>query len=311
MDSLYTGQIAALIAALCWSICSICFTAAGHHIGSLAVGMIRLMMALVLFSLYGLIVRDLPFPTDASMHAWFFLSLSGLVGFLFGDIFLFRSFVMIGPRLALLVMALWPAMAAILGWWVLDEVLSVQAIFGMALTMTGVIWVIRERQPKEDGTHHHISSKGILFAFLGAIGQAGGLILSKVGMAMHDSVTGLKIAAEYDAFASNQIRAIAAVAGYIILHTLLHRWGRIRMAVVQVRPMAMLTAGAIAGPFIGVALSLIAIQHITNGVAATIMATAPVLIIPFMVIIYHEKISQRAIIGAIVAVIGVAILFLA
>jgi drug/metabolite transporter (DMT)-like permease len=304
----YIGHIASLIAALCWAICSLCFTSAGHRIGALAVGFIRLMMALLMFIIYGWVTRGMPFPTDASAHAWFYLSLSGLIGFFLGDIFLFRSFVLIGPRLTLLVMSLWPAMTAVMGVAVLGEKLSYNEWCGIMLTLCGIIWVVLERQMTGNNVTYHATPLGILFAVLGAFGQAAGYILSKIGMSVVDPVTGT--VTNYDPFAASQIRAVAALGGFILLFTLLKRWGRIRSAVVQAKPMAVLSLGALTGPFIGVGLSLLAIQYIPTGISATIMATTPIIIIPLVILLHKEHVSTRAIFGAVVAVIGVAILFL-
>jgi drug/metabolite transporter (DMT)-like permease len=68
--------------------------------------------------------------------------------------------------------------------------------------------------------------------------------------------------------------------------------------------------GAMAGPFLGITLSLVAIQRTQMGVAATIMSIVPVLIIPFVILINKEKVSARAALGAGVAVGGVALLWL-
>jgi drug/metabolite transporter (DMT)-like permease len=69
-------------------------------------------------------------------------------------------------------------------------------------------------------------------------------------------------------------------------------------------------AGAFAGPFLGVWMSLVAVANIKAGIAATLNATTPVLIIPTIIFVYHEKVTWRAVIGAIVAISGVALLFL-
>jgi drug/metabolite transporter (DMT)-like permease len=265
-------------------------------------------MALLMFFIYGWVTRGMPFPGDASAHAWIYLSLSGLIGFFLGDIFLFRSFVLIGPRLTLLVMSLWPAMTAVMGVAVLGEQLSYNEWCGIMLTLSGIIWVVLERRMAGNNLTYHASLPGVLFAVLGALGQAVGYILSKIGMRIVDPVTGT--VSDYDPFAASQIRAIAAVGGFILLFTLLNRWHRIRSAVVQVKPMAVLSLGAFTGPFIGVGLSLLAIQYIPTGISATIMATTPIIIIPLVILLHKEHVSARAIFGAVVAVIGVAILFL-
>jgi drug/metabolite transporter (DMT)-like permease len=69
------------------------------------------------------------------------------------------------------------------------------------------------------------------------------------------------------------------------------------------------SAGALVGPFLGMTLSLVAISETATGIASTLTSLMPVFIIPVVWIIYREKTSWRGIIGAIIAVIGVAILF--
>ena len=92
------GELAALGTASCWVVSALSFEAAGKRVGSLSVNLIRLVMAFVPLSLYGLITRGLAFPIDAEPRAWGWLGLSGMIGFVIGDLCLFRAFVMIGQR---------------------------------------------------------------------------------------------------------------------------------------------------------------------------------------------------------------------
>jgi drug/metabolite transporter (DMT)-like permease len=71
-----------------------------------------------------------------------------------------------------------------------------------------------------------------------------------------------------------------------------------------------IVGGAIAGPFLGVWLSLIAVQHAPIGVASTLMSLPPILLIPLAWLIFKERITQRAIVGTALALAGVAVLFL-
>ncbi|MCE5278380.1 MAG: DMT family transporter [Planctomycetaceae bacterium] len=315
----YVGEIAALVTALMWVLCSLAFTAAGRHIGSISVNLLRLLVAFVFFTLTGLIFRGHPLPADATGHAWFWLSLSGVVGFFLGDLCLFRSFLLIGPRLSLLICSLVPPITAVLAYVWLGEELRRWDWIGMAVTLAGVVWVVLERReaapepaaPAGDGTipdetdppgRQGVESRrlltGSLLALGGAVGQAGGVVLSKIGMK------------GYNPFASAHIRLIAAVACFAILITLLRRWGNIVAAVRHARAMTLLTFGAFTGPFLGVGLQLLAVENTKAGVATTLMAVAPVLILPFVIVLHREKISARAWAGALVAVAGVAILML-
>lgn len=294
------GELAALGTALCWTASSLAFTAAAKRLGSLALNLIRLFIALGLLTLVNAIRRGLPLPLDATPEAWAWLSVSAAVGFVIGDMALFRAFLLIGARLSMLVMALSPPITAVLGWVALGEKLRPLDWLAMGVTLAGVGWVVLERSPsaKEEAPPLEMPIRGYLLALLGAFGQSGGMLLSKVGMK------------DYDAVAATQIRVIAAVALYAVLFLFLGWWGHVLRALKHTSGMGFAALGATAGPCLGVTLSLVAIQHAPMGVAATIMSIVPVLIIPFVIVIQKEKVSARAALGAGVAVGGVALLWL-
>ena len=127
---LYAGQLAALGTAFCWVATALAFEAAGRRIGSLTVNLVRLVLAAGLLALEGWLVRGLALPVDAPPSAWLWLSVSGLVGFTFGDLCLFRAFVVLGSRLSTLMMSLAPPLTAVLGFLVLGEVLSGRDLWG-------------------------------------------------------------------------------------------------------------------------------------------------------------------------------------
>lgn len=293
------GELAAIATACCWTASSLAFSAAGRRMGSLALNLIRLVLAFVFLSLFCWVQRGSLLPMDASRHAWIWLGVSGLVGFVLGDLCLFRAFVLIGPRLSMLVMALVPPIAAITGWIALGETLRPLDWIAMAVTLSGVAWVVVERAPEaeEQKPREHLA-RGVLLAFGGAFGQAVGLVLSKLGMQ------------EYSPFAATQIRIIAGLAGFALLLFILRWWPRVFAGIKDTKGMGFAALGAIAGPVFGVSLSLLAIKHTQTGVAATIMAMVPVLIIPFVIVIDRERVSARAIFGALFAVAGIALLWL-
>jgi drug/metabolite transporter (DMT)-like permease len=294
----HRGELAALATAVCWTVSALAFTEAARRMGSLALNVIRLAMALGLAILFEGFARGEALPLDASAHQWFWLSLSGLVGFTLGDLCLFRAFVLIGPRLTLLMMSLVPVMAAGASWGALGEGLSAWSVVGMMLTVAGVAWVILERKPLGAGSVVHASAAGVLLALGAAAGQAGGLVLSKIGMS--DG---------YDAFASTEIRIIAGLAGFIATVFFGRAWPRLAMAARSRPGMAYAAIGACFGPFLGVSLSLVAVKYTAVGIAATIIALVPVLVIPAVVLIYREKVSLRAVLGAILALAGAAMLY--
>ncbi|MCX6286971.1 MAG: DMT family transporter [Bacteroidetes bacterium] len=300
----HIGEFAALLTAVFWTVTAITFEAASRKIGSMVVNILRLIIGFIFLTIFVFFYRGYLFPVDASLHNWLWLSLSGLIGFTFGDLCLFQSFVLIGARVSMLIMALAPPMTALFAWMVLGEKLSLQSWIGMAVTMNGIALVVLRRsvEGEKSGLLNILKFSyplwGLLLAFGGAVGQSVGLVLSKVGMQ------------GYDTFASTQIRVMAGTAGFAVIYSFMGKWKDVFRGTTRPRPMAILSIGAFFGPFLGVSFSLIAIKYADTGIASTIMAIVPVLIIAPSMILYKEKISLKEIIGALLAVGGVAIFFL-
>jgi len=307
----HAGHFAALLTAMFWTVTALTFAAASKKFGSMIVNLLRLIVGFLFLSVFIFFYRGLLFPVDATAREWFYLSLSGLIGFVFGDLCLFQAFVVIGPRISMLIMALAPPITALIGWIILGETLSLKSWIGMTLTIAGIALVVLRRHPKDEnnGTFRRVRFNypvwGILLALGGALGQGAGLVLSKYGMGgFEPGTTG------YDSFAATQIRVIAGIAGFSILFTFLGFWKEAFRALTLRKPMLQLSLGAFFGPFLGVSFSLIAIKYADTGIAATIMAIVPILIIPPSIILYKEKVTFNEIVGAILAVSGVGIFFM-
>lgn len=300
----HIGEIAALSVSVFWTITAVAFEFAAKRIGSLALNILRLAAALVIFAAMGLLLRGELLPLGASASVWFWLSLSGLVGFVFGDLFLFQAYVDIGARTTQAVFAASPLMTAIIGFAMIGERVSTLGIFGMVIVVAGIALVILDH--KVDAVEAAPASvvpaarraRGILCAFLGALGQAGGLILSKIG------------APHSDPFVATQIRVIAGLVGFLIVGAF---WGKLRetaRALADGKAMGILAIGAFFGPFLGVSLGLFSVQRANAGVAATLMGLTPILILIPAVFLKKERVTAQEAIGAIVAVGGSALLFL-
>ncbi len=294
----HTGEFAALLTAIFWTVTSLSFESASHKIGSIAVNILRLVIGLIFLSVYTFIRRGLILPTDASVDNWIWLTLSGLVGFVFGDLFLFKSYTIIGSRFSMLIMTLVPPMTAFFSFVIIGERLTLFHGLGMTLTFAGISMAIFGRKGKGEKFSLKLAPKGILYAIGGAVGQALGLVLSKFGLK------------DYDAFAATQIRIIAGIIGYAALVTILFRWGNVSRAIHNKEGMALTTLGAFFGPFLGVSFSLIAVRYTEAGIASTIMSLVPVFIILPAVIVYKEKVTLPELVGALVSVGGVALFFM-
>jgi len=310
MTDTQTGLFFAGSAALCWTVSATAFSQSSRLVGSLPVNTLRLILASLLFAIYGGLIRGHILPLDACAHAWLWLCLSGFIGFFLGDLFLFHSFGEIGVRLSMLIMSLAPPIAAVTGWLLLDEHMSPQDIMGMLITIAGVMWVIKEHRIDQMGHYKHVSVKGVVFALLGATGQGIGLVLGKLGMVVNIPSVSDAISQQvsYDPFAATQIRAYAGLAGFLVLTFFMKRSQQLVDACRSLKPLSIIGIGAIFGPFLGVAFLMRAVQFVPSGVAQTMTATVPVLIIPMAILFDKEKITTRMLWGTLVTVIGVVLL---
>ncbi len=298
----YTGEIAALMTAFLWSFTSIFFTLAGRLIGSYWVNKFRMPLAVLFLSITMFFTTGHFLPGDVSSHAFLYLTASGIIGLALGDTCLFRAFVILGTRLTLLVFTVSPIIAAVTAWIILGEKLGLMAILGIGITVAGVAWVTAERGKKEEKNNYADQGSkltGILLALGGAAGQAIGLVLAKSGMS--DGV---------DPLPATFIRMITAAAAIWIFSIFRGDLKKTLGKLKNSRALWFALGGTICGPFLGVWLSLVAVNNTEAGIAAAIMAIVPVMVIPLVIIVYKEKVTIRALIGAIIAAGGVALLFL-
>ncbi len=293
----YIGEIAALTAAFLWGGGAILFEEAGKRIGAFNTNLLRILFGSAL--LCGLLyIRTGTFlPFHASQEQIFWLSLSGVIGLAIGDGALFIAIVTIGPRLATLLLSLAPPITAILAWIFLNERLSAIAIFGIVLTIWGIFWVVNEKNAPDETRGSKTS--GVIAGLVAALGQGVGVIFAKQGMQT-----------EIDALSGTILRMIPA-AIVLWLVAILWGWGKKPFVALKDKRAALATiAGSIVGPFLGVWFSLIAIKYTEAGVAATLLATVPILILPMVIVVRKIKPSLRAVVGTVIAVLGIALLFM-
>jgi drug/metabolite transporter (DMT)-like permease len=298
MFQTHIGEFAALLTAMFWTVSSLSFESAGKKVGSLSVNFIRLIIGFILISIYTYITRGMLLPLDASGSTWMWLMISGLIGFVLGDLFLFQAYVEVGSRISMLVMSSVPPITAILSFIVFQEKLTKTSLIGMGITVLGIAIVVLKKKEGESKVQFSHPVKGLFFAFMGALGQAFGTIISKFGMK------------DYNPFAATQIRIIAGIIGFSILLLIMKKYNNILVAVKNTSALKRISLGALFGPVLGVSFSLLAIQHTTAGVASTITSIVPVLLIPPAIILLKEKITPKEILGSIITILGVGVLFL-
>lgn len=299
----FLGELAAVGTSLCFSFGSTFFTLSGRALGSVIVNRGRLLAAVLLVMLMHLLFYGQLLPLDAGTDRWIWLGLSGVVGLVLGDTFLLQAFVLIGPRLSMLMMALAPVLGALLAWLFLGETLALQEIAGIAVTLLGILVVIGERSASTPGTLQTHDRRGYIIGLLcglgGAAGQAGGLVLSKFGLTN-----------AFPVLSANVIRLLAAMIVVWAVALVNRQMGSTYRALrANPRAAVLMLAGTLLGPVFGVLLSLLAVQNTNVGVASTLSSLMPIFLIPISYFIFKERASKQAIAGTVIAFAGMVLLF--
>ena len=290
-----TGEIAALAAAAFWAAASLLYgktnlSAWGMNFGKNVIASLILLVQLYVMSSFR--GSDL---FQADTHAWSWLSLSGVVGIMVGDTCYFRCLQILGPRKALIVSTTAPIFAAILGYVLLDESVTITIAFGILVTTGAVVWVVADGRSADEapGLFPGSALAGVTAGLLGAICQAIGAICSKIGMENCDPVEASLIRLSVSAAGAFVI--VAALGQLKFVTTRLADFGLLRRFVPAV----------IVGTWLGIWLSQVAFKHTSVSIAITLLATTPLFAIPLVRIFYGHRVSGVAVVGTVLAIVGV------
>ena len=309
---MYKGELISLSVAFSWTICAMFAEVASKHLGALVLNVLKMALSLLMFVVLLFIVTGKGYPVGAGREAWIWLSLSGLVGYVLGDYCLFNSYVFIGARYGQLLMTLAPIAAAVTGWFILGESMPAIAFLAMFLTIGGICLSLY-RKPDGNSDNASLPFKGVILGAGAGICQGIGLVLSARGIDCYEqSVMAAGITDHMDIipFASTMIRAVTGFIGFTVW-TLLSGHGKdLCAALTDGKGMRLATGVTVFGPFVGVSLSLMATLYTNAGIAQTIMALVPVLIIVPTYFFFHQKVRLREVIGALIAVSGVSLFFI-
>lgn len=303
----YIGELISIGVAFSWTATALLSEFGSKRLGNLTLNVLRMALAL-LFSLvlFGVVTGSF-LPAGASAEAVGWMLLSGLVGYVIGDFFLFQCYIIIGSRYGQLFMTLAPLAAALMAWVTLGQQMSSMSIVAMLITLVGISISVLGR-----GEHHKVSLKlplnGVLFAIGAAFCQGVGLVLSKIGMDHYEVATDMP---EWLVpFSANFYRCVAGIVGFLLLLYFRDGIAPLREAMHDKKGISVATATTVFGPFVGVGFSLMAVQYTAAGIASTLMAMTPIIILLPSYWLFHEKITWRAVLGAVISVAGVSLFFL-
>ncbi len=294
------GEVAALLAALSFSITTVFYTLAGRKVNviiSLATSLPISWIAIVI--LHRVSLGEF-FPLGVSLDRVFYLSTSGILAFFVSSYFILNAFQDIGPRLTSLISSFAPVLGAILAWIFLGQTLPANATIGIILVMAGIIWVVAERSAGKSKNVSKNLRRGVIYACLGTLAQATAFIFSSQGVS--------------DGFPPFSATLIRTSAGVIVLWIVVALQGNIRMTLTifndDLKTFLQIVGAAIFGAVVAGSLLLLSFQFVSVGVSTTLSHTTAIMLIPISYVLFKEKITFRAVVGTLVAIVGIGILFI-
>ena len=302
----YIGELISIGVAFSWTATALLSEFGSKRLGNLTLNVLRMGLSLLFAMVMFWAVMGSPLPPVGSLEACGWMLLSGIVGYVIGDFCLFQCYIIIGSRYGQLFMTLAPLSAALMAWVTLGQEMAPMSIVAMLITLTGIALSVLGR-----GEHRRVSLKlplnGVLFAVAAAMCQGIGLVLSKIGMDHYDTTA---MPAWLIPFSANFLRCVAGVIGFSLLLYFREGFQPLREAFRDRKGITVAIATTIFGPFVGVGFSLMAVQYASAGIASTLMALTPIIIILPSYWLFRQPITWRSVLGALISVLGVSLFFL-
>lgn len=306
----YLGEMISIGVAFSWTATALLSEMGSKRMGNVTLNFTRMAIALLFSFIMFWIVTGNPLPAKASTEAYMWMMLSGLVGYVIGDFCLFQCYIIIGSKFGQLFMTLAPITAAIMAWITLGQQLRVTAILAMAVTLIGIAITVLGRGDNNHRLSLKLPLNGVLFAIGAAVCQGVGLVLSKIGMNHYEKTMAISCEPWILPFYANVFRCIAGIIGFALLLHFREGFQSLRKNITDRKSMTVATLTTIFGPFVGVGCSLLAVQYTSAGIASTLMALTPIIIILPSWWIFKQPITFKSVIGAVISVIGVSLFFL-
>lgn len=295
------GEIAGLLCAFNWSLSATCFTESSKIIGTTVVNRARLLVALLLLMITNMIMIGMPLPFNAGFERWLWLGGSGIIGLAIGDAIMFEAYIILSPRVAMLISALSPILNAVFAWLFLGESLRGMTLIGILISICGIAIVILDHSKGFGSkTNRKKFMIGILFTLLAITAYAIGNIMSKIGLA-----------GNFNAMQGVSIRmTMAALASWIPVFFARQTIPVFKKAWSDSKATRFILIGSVLGPFLGVWFSLLSVQNTSLGISSTLISTAPIFMLPIAKWFYKENIGLMAVIGTLVTICGIMVIFL-
>lgn len=309
----HIGEIISLLVAVLWTVAAMTCEAAGRRFGVLMVNVWRMLLGVLLSAAACHMLLGTVLPPYADLQTWLWLLASGAVGFFLGDYCLLNSYLHIGSRNGQLFMTTAPIFSAFGAWLALGQTLTPQHLLAMGVTLTGIAIAIVGKGEGKTKVRIDLPLRGVLFGIGAGMGQGFGYVLSVIGLKHYESVVPTVHFAELEhwlPFSANFIRMLAGLCCFGFMLWRSRRWADFAGTTHDRKGMLIVLLAVLSGPVLGVGLSLMAAQYTSAGIASTLMAITPIIILLPSYWFFRSPITLKAAVGAVISVVGVSLFFI-
>lgn len=289
IDGNAIGVIAALGSAASWSVGTLLFSRLGESLSSFAMTLVKSGMSVLLLGLLTLLLGAF---SDVGLQAYGYLAMSGLLGIALSDTFFFSALKELGPRAIILLTSIGQVFTVVLAVILLGERLPLNGWIGIAFIVSGIAIGMLPGASARGRS----SSKGIVFGLISVLLMSVSVILTKKGLEGTSTVY------------ATLIRMLAGTLGMLLMGIVTCRLKKWVTPFRDRKLMLQFFVAVCVITFGGFWLTIVAFKYTSVAVANSLISTEPIFIIPLSVIFLKEKLTSRAVAGAVIAVTGVIFL---
>jgi DME family drug/metabolite transporter len=294
------GELAALGAAISWSLSALLYKQALSEIRPVPANIIRLTVTGVLLLAFLAVINNLAVLTALPVSVIILAGISGIIGLGLGDTLYMISLRMIGVARSVPVTCTYPLFNLLIAAFFLREPLTWAVAVGAVVIVLGIWLLSREKENDVSGLQRKVLNKGLALALAAAI-----LWAASIGMMGQAAKEASSLD---DAFAINVVRVSTIAVCFAASAPFIGRSsGPLR---VRKRTVAALIAGGLVALGLGWFFLAYSFTQTLESRAVPISAVTPLFSTLEGVILLGEKINIKNALGSVMIVAGVFVVFL-
>jgi drug/metabolite transporter (DMT)-like permease len=287
------GIAAALTCALAWTVISLVARSLSAQFPSFSLNIIRTGVGSILIAPVALLAGDLRGLADLGAVAWLYIVVSVLAALGIGDTAFFESTKALGLSQAMTIStAAYPLLASALAFWWFGERITPTIALGAVITLGGLAVIVGERQARGSAAPE-ARQRGLALAFLAALAWAVSAALMKPPLEHVDPLT---------------VQAVRLPLSALVLWatpwargTARGLWAHRHAAWPAVTALGGLTALSSVG-------YLAALKYAGVTLGTVLSSVSPLFALPLGLLAFGERVTWRALAGAVLAIAGIAVL---